>query len=35
MTPLRFTHYEIRYEPRKVRDELVAANAMLRRRIGD
>jgi hypothetical protein len=31
MTPLRFTHYEIRYEPRKVRDELL----MLRRRIGD
>ena len=34
MSPLRFTHYEIRYEPRKVRTALVEANAMLRRRIG-
>lgn len=25
MTPLRFTHYEIRYEPTLVRDELIAA----------
>jgi len=32
MSPLRFTHYEIRYEPRKVRAALVAAVAMLRRR---
>jgi hypothetical protein len=35
MSPLRFTHYEIRYEPRKVRRELVAASTMLQRRIGD
>ncbi len=34
MSPLRFTHYEIRYERRKVRAALRAANAMLRRRIG-
>lgn len=34
MSPLRFTHYEIRYEPRKVRTTLREANAMLRRRIG-
>jgi very-short-patch-repair endonuclease len=34
MSPLRFTHYEIRYEPRKVRTALVEANAMLQRRIG-
>jgi hypothetical protein len=34
MSPLRFTHYEIRYEPRRVRTALVEANAMLRRRIG-
>jgi hypothetical protein len=34
MSPLRFTHYEIRYEPRKVQTALVKANAMLRRRIG-
>jgi hypothetical protein len=34
MSPLRFTHYEIRYEPRKVRTALREANAMLRRRIG-
>lgn len=34
MSPLRFTHYEIRYEPRKVRAALVEANAMLRQRIG-
>jgi hypothetical protein len=34
MSPLRFTHYEIRYEPRKVRSALVETKAMLRRRIG-
>jgi len=34
MSPLRFTHYEIRYEPRKVRAALIDAHAMLRRRIG-
>lgn len=34
MSPLRFTHYEIRYEPRKVRTALREANAMLLRRIG-
>ncbi len=34
LSPLRFTHYEIRYEPRKVRTALREANAMLRRRIG-
>jgi hypothetical protein len=33
MTPLRFTHYEIRHEPLKVRSELVAADAMLGRRV--
>jgi hypothetical protein len=34
MSPLRFTHYEIRYEARKVRAALIEANAMLRQRIG-
>jgi hypothetical protein len=34
MSPLRFTHYEIRHEPRKVRTALREANAMLHRRIG-
>ncbi|HEU5106098.1 MAG TPA: type IV toxin-antitoxin system AbiEi family antitoxin domain-containing protein [Solirubrobacterales bacterium] len=33
MTPLRFTHYEVRYEPRRVRAELTKTMAMLRRRI--
>jgi very-short-patch-repair endonuclease len=33
MTPLRFTHYEVRYEPRRVRAELAGTIAMLRRRI--
>jgi very-short-patch-repair endonuclease len=33
MTPLRFTHYEVRYEPSRVRAELVKAIAMLRKRI--
>jgi very-short-patch-repair endonuclease len=33
MSPLRFTHYEIRYEPRKVKNDLTQATAMLRRRI--
>jgi len=32
MTPLRFTHYEIRYEPRRVRSELTRALAMLQKR---
>jgi hypothetical protein len=34
MSPLRFTHYEIRYERRKVRSALSEANAMLKLRIG-
>jgi very-short-patch-repair endonuclease/predicted transcriptional regulator of viral defense system len=33
MTPLRFTHYEVRYEPRRVRAELAKTMAMLRKRI--
>jgi very-short-patch-repair endonuclease len=33
MTPLRFTHYEVRYEPGRVRAELVSTVAMLRKRI--
>jgi very-short-patch-repair endonuclease len=33
MTPLRFTHYEVRYEPGRVRAELVKTIAMLRKRI--
>jgi very-short-patch-repair endonuclease len=33
MTPLRFTHYEVRYEPGRVRAALVKTIAMLRRRI--
>lgn len=33
MTPLRFTHYEIRYEPRRVRSDLSRALAMLRKRL--
>jgi len=33
MTPLRFTHYEVRYEPGLVRAELVKTIAMLRKRI--
>lgn len=33
MTPLRFTHYEVRYEPSRVRAELVSTIAMLRKRI--
>jgi hypothetical protein len=32
MTPVRFTHYEIRHEPRRVREELVRATTMLRAR---
>lgn len=32
MTPLRFTHYEVRYEPGRVRAELVKTIAMLRKR---
>lgn len=33
MTPLRFTHYEVRYEPGRVRAALVKTIAMLRKRI--
>ncbi len=33
MTPLRFTHYEVRYEPGRVRATLVKTIAMLRKRI--
>lgn len=33
MSPLRFTHYEIRYEPTAVRRALAAAATMLRQRI--
>ena len=32
MTPLRFTHYEVKYEPAKVRQALQAAATLLRRR---
>ncbi len=32
MTPLRFTHYEVRYEPRRVARELTRTIAMLKRR---
>jgi very-short-patch-repair endonuclease len=33
MTPLRFTHYEVRYEPSRVRAALTKTIAMLRHRI--
>lgn len=33
MTPLRFSHYEVRYEPRLVRASLTKTMAMLRKRI--
>jgi len=33
MTPLRFTHYEIRYEPGKVRSDLTRAAALLAKRL--
>jgi len=33
MAPLRFTHYEVRYEPRRVRASLVKTISMLRQRI--
>ncbi len=33
MTPLRFTHYEVKYERTRVRTELADAAAMLRKRI--
>lgn len=33
MTPLRFTHYEIKYEPTRVQHELTRAAAMLQARI--
>jgi very-short-patch-repair endonuclease len=32
MTPLRFTHHEIRYEPHRVRRDLSRAAAMLQKR---
>jgi len=35
MTALRFTHYEIKYEPQRVRVELKRAAAMLRKRASD
>ncbi len=35
MTPLRFTHYEIRYEPNQVRNELNRAATMLRKRVSE
>ncbi|HEV2791209.1 MAG TPA: DUF559 domain-containing protein [Solirubrobacterales bacterium] len=34
MTPLRFTHYEVRYEPSRVRRSLTKTIAMLRHRVG-
>lgn len=33
MTPLRFTHYEVRYEPRRVRASLTKTIALLQKRI--
>jgi very-short-patch-repair endonuclease len=33
MTPLRFTHYEIKHEPARVRSELTRATQALRKRI--
>jgi very-short-patch-repair endonuclease len=33
MTPLRFTHYEVRFEPHRVRASLIRTIAMLRQRI--
>lgn len=35
MTPLRFTHYEIRYEPNRVRAELKQAATLLRKRVSN
>jgi very-short-patch-repair endonuclease len=35
MTPLRFTHYEVRYEPSRVRNELHRAATLLRQRPSD
>lgn len=35
MTPLRFTHYEVKYEPTQVRQELRRAAAMLKARVSD
>jgi very-short-patch-repair endonuclease len=35
MTPLRFTHYEVRYEPARVRAELIRIAATLRKRVSD
>jgi len=33
MSPLRFTHYEIRHEPRRVRRDLTRAAALLQKRL--
>jgi very-short-patch-repair endonuclease len=33
MTPLRFTHYEVKHQPARLRHELTRAAAMLRKRI--
>ena len=33
MTPLRFTHYEVRYEPRRVRVALTKTIELLKHRI--
>ena len=35
MTPLRFTHYEIRYEAKRVRAELSRAATLLRKRVSE
>jgi Protein of unknown function (DUF559) len=35
MTPLRFTHYEVKYEPTQVRQELKRAAAMLQARVSE
>jgi hypothetical protein len=35
MTPLRFTHYEVKYEPTQVRQELKRAVAMLQARVSE
>lgn len=35
MTALRFTHFEVKHEPRRVRAELIRAAAMLQTRVSD
>lgn len=35
MTPLRFTHDEVKYEPARVRKELCRAAVLLRKRVSD